>query len=59
MDGRRLYIDDGWEKDMGDLLFFYSAQGGDVLFFIIRIVFDFSGSCVIVAQVFGLSVCCV
>lgn len=28
MDGRRLYIDDGWEKDMGDLLFFYSAQGG-------------------------------
>lgn len=52
----RLYIDDGWEKNMSDLLFFALHRGGgDVLF----LLSEMSLTLVIVAQVFGLSVCCV
>lgn len=51
----RLYIDDGWEKNMGDLLFFALHRGVDVLF----LLSEMSLTLVIVAQVFGLSVCCV
>lgn len=34
-EGRRLYIDYWWEKDMGDLLFFCSAQGGGMYCFLL------------------------
>lgn len=51
----RLYIDDGWEKNMSDLLFFALHRGETYCF----LLSEMSLTLVIVAQVFGLSVCCV